>query len=297
MFAGFASFKDSWLQVFPPQPEFTESDLPDLAGKVYIVTGANSGLGKDLSGILYSKNAKVYVAARSKAKAQVAIDSIKTAHPQSKGVLVYLHLDLGDLSAIRPSVDEFLLRESRLDVLFNNAGVLAPADGPKTEQGYELNLGTNTIGPFLFTKLLLPTLINTAKISPKDSVRVIWVSSIAVNLSPKYGLDIENLDYHKDQSTVTKYAISKVGNYLHSVEVARRHGAESDGVVSVALNPGNLNTELTRNRSWLETKFLRTFILYPPIYGAYTELFAGFSAHLTVEALGHGAAFVKCERI
>lgn len=287
MFARLASFRDSWWQLFPPQPEFTESDLPDLAGKVYIVTGANSGLGKELSGILYSKNAKVYVAARSEAKAQVAIDSIKAAHPQSKGVLVYLHLDLADLSAIKSSVDEFLLRETRLDVLFNNAGVLAPADGPKTAQGYELNLGTNTVGTFLFTKLLLPTLLKTAQISPKDSVRIIWVSSIAVNLSPEDGLDIENLDYHEDQSAVTRYAISKVGNYLHSVELARRHGAESDGIVSVALNPGNLNTELTRNRSWLETKLLRTFILYPPIYGAYTELFAGFSAELTAETVRH----------
>ncbi|KAJ0121358.1 Short-chain dehydrogenase/reductase [Diaporthe amygdali] len=283
MFGSFNSLKNAWAQVFPQAPDFTESSIPDLLGKVYIVTGANSGLGKELSGILYSKNAKVYVAARSEAKAQAAIEFIKAAHPHSKGDLVYLQIDLADLSAIKSSVNAFLSQEARLDVLFNNAGVLAPHDAPKTAQGYELNLGTNTIGTFLLTKLLLPTLLNTAKSSPKDSVRVIWVSSIAVNFSEQGGLDMDNLDYHEDKSAVTKYAVSKVGNFLHSVELARRHGASSDGVVSVALNPGNLDTELGRDRSWLETKILRTFVLYLPVFGAYTELFAGLSDPITAE--------------
>lgn len=285
MFGSFNSLKNAWSQVFPPPPDFTESSIPDLSGKVYIVTGANSGLGKELSGILYSKHAKVFVAARSEAKAYAAIEFIKAAHPRSKGDLVYLHLDLADLAAVKSCVDAFLSQESRLDVLFNNAGVLAAPDAHKTAQGFELNLGTNTIGTFLFTKLLLPTLVNTAKTSPKSSVRVIWVSSIAVNFSQQGGLDMQNLDYHKDKPAVTKYAVSKVGNFLHSVELARRHGADSDGVVSVALNPGNLDTELARNRSWLETKTLRTFFLYPPVFGAYTQLFAGLSEQITAETV------------
>lgn len=285
MLGGFNSLKNAWSQVFPPPPDLTEASIPDLSGRVYIVTGANSGLGKELSGILYSKHAKVFVAARSEAKAYVAIELIRAAHPRSKGDLVYLPLDLADLATIKSSVDAFLSQESRLDVLFNNAGVLAAPDAHKTAQGFELNLGTNTIGTFLFTKFLLPTLVYTAKNSPKNSVRVVWVSSIAVNFSPQGGLDMDNLDYHEDKPVVTKYAVSKVGNFLHSVELARRHGADSDGVVSIALNPGNLDTELARNRSWLETTTLRTFFLYPPIFGAYTQLFAGLSDQVTAETV------------
>lgn len=285
MFANISSFKNAWEQLFPQKPYFTERSIPDLLGKVYVVTGANSGLGRELTQILYSKNATIYVAARSEAKAQAAIESIESVHPQSKGTLAYLHLDLADLSTIKPFVNSFLSRESRLDVLFNNAGVLASSNSSQTAQGYELNLGTNTIGTFLLTKLLLPTLVGTAKTSPKDSIRVVWVSSIAVNLSPDNGLEINNLDYHVDKSAVVKYAVSKVGNFFHAVELARRYGTGSDGIVSIALNPGNLDTELGRDRSWIETKILRTFILYPPVFGAYTELFAGFSDQVTADSV------------
>jgi retinol dehydrogenase-12 len=166
--------------MFPPSPAFTESNLPDLQGKVYIVTGASAGVGKELARLLYSRNGTVYVAARSSEKAQAAITWIREAHPGSQGVLHFLKLDLNDLEGIKPSAEEFLSKEKRLDVLFNNAGVMIPPQGSKTKQGYELQLGTNCIAPFLFTKLLTPLLISTAKSSPRGSVRVIWVLRILV---------------------------------------------------------------------------------------------------------------------
>lgn len=281
-----AKIADVWSQMFPPKPDYTEEHVPDLSGKVYIVTGANTGVGKELATILFSKHARVYVAARSEAKAQAAIESIKAAVPHQKGELVYLHLDLADLSTIKPSVDAFLAREKQLHVLFNNAGVMAPPQGSTTAQGYELQLGTNNVGTFLFTKLLTPVLASTAKTSPKDSVRVVWVSSSATDFAPKPGgLQLDNLDYHIDKSAGVKYAISKVGNFLHAVEFSKRHGAGSDGIVSVALNPGNLTTDLTRHRSWLERKIISTLITHPPVFGAYTELFAGLSDQVTAEVV------------
>ena len=115
-------------------------------------------------------------------------------------------------------------KEDKLDVLWNNAGVMMPPQGSKTKQGYELQLGTNNVAPFLFTKLLTPILTHTAQTAPPGSVRVIWVSSLAAELaSPKGGLDMNNLDYKKDQSPLTKYAISKAGNVLHSQQYARLH--------------------------------------------------------------------------
>lgn len=219
-------------QFFPPAPSFTETSLPNLSGKVYIVTGASAGIGKELSRLLYTHNATVYLAARSAEKAHAAISWIKEACPESKGTLHYLHLDLDDLSGIKASAESFLAKESRLDVLFNNAGVMIPPAGSTTKQGYELQLGTNCVAPFLFTKLLTPILVETAKREAKGSVRVIWVSSLASQMSaPAGGVDMSNLAYKKDVANWTKYGMSKGGNVFHALEFQRKYGGE--GVVSL----------------------------------------------------------------
>ncbi len=189
-------------------------------------------MGKELAQILYSHNAKVYVAARSPEKADKAIASIKTNFPNSKGELIFLKLDLDDLTTIKASAEEFLSKESTLDVLWNNAGVMIPPQGSKTKQGYELQLGTNNVAPFLFTKLLTPTLISSAKLKPPGAVRVVWTSSSAAeSFSPKGGIDMDNLGYKKDQSAWAKYGVSKAGNIYHAKEYAKRYGG--DGLISV----------------------------------------------------------------
>ncbi|KAL7626539.1 short-chain alcohol dehydrogenase [Parahypoxylon ruwenzoriense] len=272
-------------QVFPGKPTYTEKDIPDLTGKVYLVTGANTGVGKEVAQILFSKNATVWVAARNEEKARNAIQSIQEAFPSSTGKLEFLHLDLSDLTTIRGSAEAFLAREKQLHVLFNNAGVMFPPHGSKSAQGYELQLGTNDLGHFLFTKFLTPTLVGTAKLSPKGSIRVVWVSSSAAEfLTPvKGGIDIDNLDYKKDTFYAFKYGVSKAGNYYHATEYARRY--RDDGIVSLALNPGNLKSELDRNCNALEM-ILRKITVYPPINGAYTELFAGLCDEVTLEKSG-----------
>jgi retinol dehydrogenase-12 len=198
---------------------------------VFIVTGSNTGVGKELAQILYSHGAKVYIAARSEEKANAAIASIKSSFPASKGELIFLKLDLGDLSTIKASAEEFLSKEDTLDVLWNNAGVMIPPQGSKTTQGYELQLGTNCVGPFLFTKLLTPILLKTAKLKPPGSVRIVWTSSsVAETFSPKGGIDMANLDYKNDQAAWHKYGVSKAGNIYHAKEYARRYGG--DGIIS-----------------------------------------------------------------
>lgn len=273
-------------QLFPPRPVFTEKNVPDLTDKVYIVTGANTGIGKELARILYSKNARVYVAARSKEKASKAIADIKEDFPASLGELVFMHLDLADLSTISSSVQQFLDRESTLHVLFNNAGVMTPPHGSTTTQGYELQLGVNNIGTFMFTKLLTPTLVATAKTEKPGTVRVIWVSSSAAESpsSAQGGVNMDDIEKRKDKTPFTCYALSKAGNYLHGVEMAKRF--ETEGIISIPLNPGNLNSELYRTqRPWVAW-IIRTFVLYPPVYGAYTQLFAGLSPAVTADKSG-----------
>ena len=181
---------------------------------------------------MYQQNGTVYVAARSKTKATKVIEGIRSRFPKSKGRLVYLDLDLNDLRTIKRSVETFLSREDRLDILWNNAGVMISPQGSKTIQGYELQLGTNNIAPFLFTKLLYPILARTAKTLPPNSVRVVWFSSsLAEIAAPKGGIDFDNLDYKNDVSAKIKYSISKAGNYFHATELAKR--AKGDGIISV----------------------------------------------------------------
>jgi retinol dehydrogenase-12 len=240
--------------------------------------------------MLYARNAKVYVAARNEEKAKQAIDSMKSNAPKSSGLLQYLSLDLADLSTIKASAQEFLSKEKKLHVLFNNAGVMNPAPGSKTAQGYELQLGTNNIGTFMFTKLLTPILVSSAKVELPNTVRVVWVSSSAAEgLSPKGGVPMDNLDYHQKKGTMHQYAVSKAGNYLHGTEFARRY--KDDGVVSLPLNPGNLDSELWRTQGAVMSFILKSFVLHPRILGAYTQLFAGLSPTVTIDQSGEWGKF------
>jgi NAD(P)-dependent dehydrogenase (short-subunit alcohol dehydrogenase family) len=198
---------------------------------------------------------------------------------------VFLYLDLRDLTTIKSSATEFLSKEEKLHVLFNNAGVMRPPQGSKTVQGYELQLGVNNIAPFLFTKLLMPTLASTAKLEPPNTVRVVWTSSTDLDAGgPKPGgVELDNLDYHVQKSPVVKYVTSKAGNYLHAVELAGRY--RDAGIISIALNPGNLRTELARHLG-SAFRFFVSFICYPTVNGAYTELFAGLSPDVTMKRSG-----------
>jgi retinol dehydrogenase-12 len=254
--------------------------------QVFIVTGSNTGIGKELSRLLYSKNAKVYTAARSSEKATRANDDIKRAVPNSSGQLIFLQLNLSDLTTIKTTAATFLSQEKKLHVLFNNAGVMTPPQGSKSAQDYELQLGVNNLGPFLLTKLLTPILVSTAQTEPPNTVRVVWTSSSSAEMmSPKPGgVELDNLDYHIDRSADFKYGVSKVGNYFHAVEFSRRY--KESGIISVALNPGNLKSDLTRN-SGLMIRILVPLLAYPPVCGAYTELFAGLSPAVTLDKTGH----------
>ncbi|KAF4632437.1 hypothetical protein G7Y89_g5701 [Cudoniella acicularis] len=162
---------------------------------------------------------------------------------------------------------------------------MMPPQGSKTAQGYELTLGVNNIGTFLFTKLLTPVLISTAKVEPPNTIRVIWVASSATEIMSLKGtgIDLNNLDYRVDKSASYKYATSKTGNYFHAVEFAKRY--RKDSIISCALNPGNLSSDLARTSGKLFA-FQKGLIDYKPVFGAYTELFAGLSGEVTIERSG-----------
>ncbi|KAL7813364.1 NAD(P)-binding protein [Trichoderma gracile] len=277
-----------WTQMCPPKPAFTEQNLGDLAGKVYIVTGSNTGVGKELAQILYSKNATVYVAARSETKATKAIEDIRNAFPASTGRLEFHPLDLADLKGVAKSAKEFIARETRLDVLFNNAGVMHPPQGSTTKQGYELQLGVNNLGHVLFTELLTPLLAQTAAESAPNSVRVVWVSSLYSELgSPKGGIDPDNLGFtKKEKSTYYMYSVSKAGVYYQGAEYAKKY--KDKGIISLTVNPGNLRSDLQRHHAGngILQEISKRALLFPAINGAYSELFCGLSPEVTADKSG-----------
>jgi NAD(P)-dependent dehydrogenase (short-subunit alcohol dehydrogenase family) len=196
-------------------------------------------------------------------------------------------LDLADLSKIKQSVDFFLARERKLHVLFNNAGVMKVAPGEenaKTVQGHEIHMGTNCLGTFLFTKLLTPILSDAAKTAAPGQVRVVWLSStIDIPAEKKTGLDLNNLDFKSPKPAMNRYGFSKVGNYFQAVEYARR--TKDVGIVSLALNPGNLRSNLYSEHGAL-TRAALNLITYPPINGSYALLYAGLSSDITPQATG-----------
>ncbi|VUC25209.1 unnamed protein product [Clonostachys rosea] len=268
--------------VAPYEATLTEENLPDQTGKVFVVTGASSGVGKELVRILYQHNAKVWLAARSESRTIEAIKDIKGSHPNSRGQLLFLSLQLDDLSTIKASAEEFLSKESRLDVLWNNAGVMQPPEGSTTVQGYELQLGTNVLGHFLFVRFLTPILRQTAETAPRHTVRVVWVSSMAADFAPCPPIDFSNMDYHKDESISQKYGRSKAGNLIHAAEFGRLQ--QNTGIVSTSLNPGLLQTNLQRHFSATRATLVK-MAGSPAKFGAYTELFAGLDSSITPEDL------------
>ena len=164
----------------------------------------------------------------------------------------------------------------------------------KTPQGYEPQIAINNLGPFLLTKLLTPILRSTARSETPASIRVVWVSSSAAEapFSPKHGVPPPSeLSYEKfnARAGMVNYAISKAGNYLHATEYAKR----TKDVVSIPMNPGNLSSDLWKEHGSVLRAFLRMFILHPPRYGAYSELFAGLSPMVTVEKSGSWGIFTS----
>ncbi|KAJ3510901.1 hypothetical protein NLJ89_g4415 [Agrocybe chaxingu] len=259
-----------YTQSFPPKTKFKVEDIPDLTGKVVIVTGANTGVGKETAKALLAHNATVYMAARSKEKADQAIQDLKK---QTGKEGIFLKLDLGDLKSIKAATEEFLSKEKELHILFNNAGVMMPPLEQTTTQGYDLQFGTNVLGHFYLTQLLLPARPRSAKTSPDGTARVVNTSAAAVYFTSKVDFNtLKDTRVRRKKGVSNLYAQSKLGNILVANELTRRYGDQ--GIVASSVNPGNLRSDLQRHLPRAVQKIMYSF-LHPLPMGALTQLYAG----------------------
>ncbi|KAJ7752611.1 NAD(P)-binding protein [Mycena metata] len=258
-----------------PKATWTPEDLPDLTSHVMIVTGGNSGLGREtakaipLSQVLLLHNAKVYLACRSTEKGEAAIAALET---ETGKRAVLLPLDLASLDSIKEAAAEFQRQESCLHVLFNNAGVMAAPVTELTREGYDLQFGVNVLGHFYLAQLLLPRLKEAVKTSPDHVARIINTSSQAHVFGSMNFEALTNTAVRSELSPDALYAQSKFGNIVFSSECSHRYA--SDGVISIALHPGMLTTNIGRHLHPLKRCFAHALCHCPP-QGALTQLWAG----------------------
>ena len=217
-----------------PMAKWTALDIPDLTGRTILITGANSGLGLRSAEALSAKGAKVLMACRNEQKAAVALDSVKAAASGAEPEVV--KLDLSDLSSVRDTAAELNERLDSVDVLMNNAGIMA-VPMARTADGFESQMGTNHLGHFALTGLLLPTVL--AATSP----RVVNVSSTGHRMGR---MDVDDLNYeHRRYTRWGAYGQTKLANLLFSAELQRRALDADTSLVAVSAHPGYAATNLT----------------------------------------------------
>lgn len=221
---------------------WTAASVPDQTGRTAVVTGANSGIGFETARVLAERGAKVVLACRDLGRAEAAAARIAGGGDSDQVGIV--RLDLASLASVREAAKELRARHERLDLLINNAGLMYPPYG-KTEDGFELQLGTNHLGHFALTGLLLDLMLAV------PGSRVVTVSSQGHRAGR---IDFGDLQSERRYNRVAAYGQSKLANLLFSYELQRRLAAAGAATVALAAHPGFTRSELTRHLpGWMQS--------------------------------------------
>jgi NAD(P)-dependent dehydrogenase (short-subunit alcohol dehydrogenase family) len=212
---------------------YTTADIPNLAGRVAVVTGANGGLGLETASVLAAKGAHVVMAVRDQAKAAEAVDRIRRETPGANLELV--DLDLSSLASIRAAADRILAGQTRVDILVNNAGVMATPER-KTADGFELQLGVNHLGHWALTSHLMPLLLAA------PAARVVSVTSTAHHMGRQ--LDPRNPHLRGKYDPWLAYGQSKLANYHFALGLQREFERAGVTALSLMAHPGLSHTDL-----------------------------------------------------
>ncbi|MDH3733919.1 MAG: oxidoreductase [Gemmatimonadota bacterium] len=241
---------------------WTVADIPDQTGRVAIVTGANSGIGYETAKALAAAGASVIVASRNDERGQQAVSGIQGVVEGAS--TEFMRLDLASLASVRAFAQAFKARGDRLDLLINNAGVMNPPERIETEDGFELQFGTNHLGHFALTLLLIDLL-------PKaPGSRVVNVSSTAQNFGK---LDLEDPHWTRRRfHGMRSYAASKIANMLFTLELQRRLADAGVEAITTAAHPGWTATNLQDETPI--ARVLNPILAMEPWQGALPTLFA-----------------------
>lgn len=225
----------------PDTRKWSAADVPDQSGRIAVVTGANTGIGFHTAAVLAYRGAHVVLAVRDLEKGNAALSRIVAAGGQGarKVDVTLQRLDLSSLDSVRSAAAALRAAYPRIDLLINNAGVMFT---PKqvTKDGFELQFGTNHLGHFALTGLLLDRLLGVR------GSRVVTVSSLGHRL--RADIHFDDLQWQRRYDRFAAYGQSKLANLLFTYELQRRLAARSDAnTVALAAHPGGSNTELTRN--------------------------------------------------
>jgi len=217
--------------------DWTTATIPSLAGRNVVITGANSGIGYRAALVLAAKGAHVVLACRDPGRGAAAVQTILWGVPDAD--VATASLDLASLSSVHRFAEEILAQGEPLHCLINNAGVMAPPRRLETEDGFELQFGTNVLGHFALTALLIPALERAAT----QGARVVTVASIA---HQRGRIDFDDLQSLKQYSPMGSYAQSKLGDLMFAFELDRRLRAAGSPIASLAVHPGIAATNLFR---------------------------------------------------
>jgi len=212
---------------------WTTSDIPDLSGRIAIVTGANGGLGLETARALAGAGAHVVMAARNQSKAAAAETDIRKSYARAS--LEVVPMDLGSLASVRAAAERILSRHDRIDILVNNAGVMAVPER-RTEDGFEMQFGVNHLGHFALTAMLLRALLNA------DAARVVSVTSTAHHMGRV--VDASNPHLEGRYGAWKAYGQSKLANFHFALGLQRRFDAAGTRAASLMAHPGLSDTEL-----------------------------------------------------
>jgi len=211
-------------------------NIPNQKGTTIIITGASSGLGKEATKVLAQKNATVIMAVRNIKKAEAVASEIKRNFPESK--IEVRQLELGSLDSIKSFVKGFISDYTQLDTLINNAGVMA-CPFSKTEDGFEIQMGTNHLGHFALTGLLMPLLKST-----KNS-KIVVTSSVAHRQG---NIDFNDINWeNRNYKTGKAYGDSKLANLYFAYELVKRQSKDTDVPMVTIAHPGWTKTDLDRH--------------------------------------------------
>jgi NAD(P)-dependent dehydrogenase (short-subunit alcohol dehydrogenase family) len=239
---------------------WTTQNIPDLTGKKTIVTGANSGIGYEAARALAGKGATVIMACRTEAKGQAAAQKIRQESPEAD--IKVMPLDLASQSSVRGFAEAFLAEYDQLDILINNAGVMA-TPYKKTVDGFELQFGTNHLGHFALTGLMLDTLRKT------ENSRVVTVSSYAHLLGY---INLNDLNGERFYFRWTAYCQSKLANLLFAYELQCKLSQSGAETISVGVHPGWTATNLQETTFMF--RIMNPFVGQSPAMGALPTLYA-----------------------